>query len=126
MSKNITRKEGNINWMLSYPDPTPIAFFRNIFPTHRGRAIEKYRNILNLAFNEADNQEMKDKLKKMKETIDVCNWMVFFKMLLSYCKKLFLTLRSFLIGSEDTKGLGNVDARKNSSMSSYLLLDSLI
>ncbi|CAG8690849.1 1406_t:CDS:2, partial [Funneliformis caledonium] len=34
------------------------------------RATEKYRNIHNLAFNEADNQEVKDKLKKMKETID--------------------------------------------------------
>ncbi|CAG8657036.1 14875_t:CDS:10, partial [Funneliformis mosseae] len=90
--RNITRKEGNINWMLSYPDPTPIAFFRNIFPTHRGRAIEKYRNILNLAFNEADNQEMKDKLKKNERN--------------NRCMQ--------LDGSEDTKGLGNVDARKNS------------
>ncbi|CAG8454521.1 3461_t:CDS:10 [Cetraspora pellucida] len=52
------------------PDPTPIAFFRYICPAHRNKATDKYRQTLDLASNIADNQELRDKLKIMKETVD--------------------------------------------------------
>ncbi|PKB97819.1 hypothetical protein RhiirA5_114800 [Rhizophagus irregularis] len=69
-SCKVTRQEANINWMLACPNPTPIAFFRYIFPAHRVKATDKYRSTLNLALNTTDNQELRNKLKTMKETVD--------------------------------------------------------
>ncbi|RUS26635.1 hypothetical protein BC938DRAFT_470505 [Jimgerdemannia flammicorona] len=68
--RGVTRQEGHINWMLSSPDPTPIAFFRYISPTHRVSTIDKYWNALNLALKQTDDQGLQDKLKRMKETTD--------------------------------------------------------
>ncbi|CAG8735184.1 12954_t:CDS:10, partial [Rhizophagus irregularis] len=69
-SCKVTRQEANINWMLACSNPTPIAFFRYIFPAHRVKATDKYRSTLNLALNTTDNQELRNKLKTMKETVD--------------------------------------------------------
>ncbi|CAJ0871549.1 20541_t:CDS:10, partial [Entrophospora sp. SA101] len=69
-SCKLTRRECNINWMLACPDPTPIAFFRYTFPAHKTKASDNYQKSLDLALNTANNQEIKDKLKIMKETVD--------------------------------------------------------
>ncbi|CAG8631288.1 7448_t:CDS:10, partial [Ambispora leptoticha] len=69
-SGKLTRRECNINWMLACPDPTPIAFFRYTFPAHKAKASDNYRKTLDLALNTANDQEIKDKLKIMKETAD--------------------------------------------------------
>nr|CAG8434309.1 6985_t:CDS:10 [Entrophospora candida] len=66
----LTRRECNIDWMLACPDPTPIAFFRYTFPAHKTKASDNYRKTLDLALNMANNQEIKDKLKIMKEMAD--------------------------------------------------------
>ncbi|CAG8583473.1 3859_t:CDS:2 [Ambispora leptoticha] len=65
------RQEVNINWMLTCPDPTPIAFFRYIFPARRIKAIDNYRIAPDLALNTTFNQKVRDKLKIMKEIVDV-------------------------------------------------------
>ena len=70
---NISLQDRNINWMLTCSDPTPLAFFQHIFPTHRGQATEKYRKILDLTLNETDDSEVLSKLRRMKRTADVCN-----------------------------------------------------
>ncbi|CAJ0865514.1 14396_t:CDS:10 [Entrophospora sp. SA101] len=67
----LTWRECNINWMLACPDPTPIAFFRYTFPAHKTKASDNYWKTLDLALNMANNQEIKDKLKIMKETADI-------------------------------------------------------
>ncbi len=69
----ITLQERHINWMITCPDPTPLAFFQYIFPTHRVRATEKYQKTLDLALNETDDQEVLNKLRRMKRAVDVCN-----------------------------------------------------
>lgn len=70
---NITMQERHVDWMLTYNNPTPLAFFQFIFPTHQVRATEKYRKTLDLALNETDNQEVLNRLRKIKRTVDVCN-----------------------------------------------------
>ncbi|CAG8617776.1 8595_t:CDS:2, partial [Diversispora eburnea] len=67
---NITLQERHINWMLNCHDPTPLAFFQCIFPAHRNKASEKYHKILDLALGETDDEEILNKLKKMKEMVD--------------------------------------------------------
>ncbi|PKC07533.1 hypothetical protein RhiirA5_359070 [Rhizophagus irregularis] len=54
-SRNITRQEGHINWMLNSQDPNPLSFFRHICPANRVRAIDKYRNVLNLALENTND-----------------------------------------------------------------------
>ncbi|CAJ0913611.1 5061_t:CDS:10, partial [Entrophospora sp. SA101] len=56
---------------MTCPDPTPIAFFRYTFPAHKTKASDNYQKSLDLALNTANNQEIKDKLKIMKETVDI-------------------------------------------------------
>nr|CAG8475498.1 5696_t:CDS:2 [Entrophospora candida] len=63
-------QERHVNWMLSCPNPTPLAFFQYIVPTHRVRATEKYYQALDLALSETDNHGLQSNLKKMKETVD--------------------------------------------------------
>ncbi|RUS22387.1 hypothetical protein BC937DRAFT_89462 [Endogone sp. FLAS-F59071] len=41
----------NVDWILSSPNPTPLAFFRMIRPTHRGPATHKYWNAFKTALN---------------------------------------------------------------------------
>ncbi|CAG8640526.1 3494_t:CDS:2, partial [Diversispora eburnea] len=67
---NITLQERHVNWMLTCPDPSPLAFFQYISPTRRIRASEKYNKTLDLALGETDNQEILNKLKKMKKMVD--------------------------------------------------------
>ncbi|GBC24928.2 hypothetical protein GLOIN_2v1501668 [Rhizophagus irregularis DAOM 181602=DAOM 197198] len=38
-SRNITRQEGHINWMLNSQDPNPLSFFRHICPANRKRSM---------------------------------------------------------------------------------------
>lgn len=54
--------------MLACPDPTPLAFFRFIFPYHRRKASEKYKKVLDLASKEAVNEESRNKFEKMKKS----------------------------------------------------------
>ncbi|RIA93479.1 hypothetical protein C1645_819336 [Glomus cerebriforme] len=67
---SISLQERNINWMLTCSDPTPLAFFQHIFPSHRGQATEKYRKILDLALNGTEDSEVLSKLRRMKRTAD--------------------------------------------------------
>ncbi|CAG8662328.1 11465_t:CDS:2, partial [Funneliformis mosseae] len=67
---NISLQERNINWMLTCSDPTPLAFFQHVFPTHRGQATAKYRKILDLALKESHDSEVLSKLRRMKRTAD--------------------------------------------------------
>ncbi|RUS30315.1 hypothetical protein BC938DRAFT_479568 [Jimgerdemannia flammicorona] len=68
MSKQELQRESNVNWILSSPDPTPLAFFRLIHPTHRIRAIEKYK----MAFAQALRMsEDGARLRKVKNDISV-------------------------------------------------------
>ncbi|CAB4480443.1 unnamed protein product [Rhizophagus irregularis] len=39
-SRNITRQEGHINWMLNSQDPNPLSFFRHICPAHRKETVD--------------------------------------------------------------------------------------
>ncbi|CAG8442386.1 4123_t:CDS:2 [Funneliformis caledonium] len=57
--------------MLACLDPTLIAFFQYTFPAHKVKASDNYRKTLDLALNTANNQEIKDKLKIMRETADI-------------------------------------------------------
>lgn len=66
----ITLQERHVNWMITCLDPTPLAFFQYIFPTHRVRATEKYQKTLDLALNETDDQEVLNKLRRMKRAVD--------------------------------------------------------
>ncbi|RIA98922.1 hypothetical protein C1645_587473 [Glomus cerebriforme] len=66
----VSKQERNINWMLTCSEPTPLAFFQHIFPSHRGRAIEKYRIVLDLALKETDDREVLSKLRRLKRTVD--------------------------------------------------------
>nr|CAG8574880.1 1112_t:CDS:10 [Entrophospora candida] len=70
VSRGITQQESHINWILTCIDPTPIAFFRHIFPSHRVQATNKYHNLLNLAIRQTGDCELRDKLKRMKEVVD--------------------------------------------------------
>ncbi|RHZ83711.1 hypothetical protein Glove_88g35 [Diversispora epigaea] len=45
------RQNGDIDFFLNSPDPTPISFFRLTHPTQRRRAIDKYKKCLAIAIN---------------------------------------------------------------------------
>ncbi|CAG8719279.1 4755_t:CDS:2, partial [Ambispora leptoticha] len=66
--KKITQQECHVDWMLACPDPTPLAFFRFIFPSHRIKASEKYKKALDLAFKEAVDEELRNKFEEMKKS----------------------------------------------------------
>ena len=68
------RVDNNIAWILSSTDPTPLAFFRLIQPTHRSRALEKYVTALDLALERSKAcEEVQKKLLNMKGMFDVSN-----------------------------------------------------
>ncbi|CAG8835269.1 36001_t:CDS:10, partial [Gigaspora margarita] len=66
--KKYPQQERHVDWMLACPDPTPLAFFRFIFPYHRRKASEKYKKVLDLASKEAVNEESRNKFEKMKKS----------------------------------------------------------
>ncbi|CAG8726880.1 2508_t:CDS:2, partial [Racocetra fulgida] len=86
--KRISQQERHVDWMLACSDPTPLAFFRFIFPSHRIKASEKYKKALDLAFKEVDSEELRN--------------------------------------NKNLRRLGNMDAAKNSGISSYLPLNDEI
>ncbi|CAJ0910733.1 129_t:CDS:10 [Entrophospora sp. SA101] len=57
-------QERQVNWMLSCPNPTPLAFFQYIVPTHRVRATEKYYQALDLALSETDNHGLQNLVRR--------------------------------------------------------------
>ncbi|CAH1758742.1 14984_t:CDS:10, partial [Entrophospora sp. SA101] len=61
---NVTMQERQVNWMLSCPNPTPLAFFQYIVPTHRVRATEKYYQALDLALSETDNHGLQNLVRR--------------------------------------------------------------
>ncbi|RHZ86704.1 hypothetical protein Glove_46g199 [Diversispora epigaea] len=67
-----TLKKRNINWMISYNNPTPIEFFRFIQPTHKSRAIQKYVKLLDQAIDFCEDQEKQSELRNLKKTAN-CN-----------------------------------------------------
>ncbi|CAB4490775.1 unnamed protein product [Rhizophagus irregularis] len=67
---NITQQERHVYWMLTCPDPTPLAFFRFIFPTHRIKASEKYKKALNLALKETNDEDLRNKFEEMKKLVN--------------------------------------------------------
>ncbi|RUP44679.1 hypothetical protein BC936DRAFT_149144 [Jimgerdemannia flammicorona] len=69
MSKQELQRESNVNWILSSPDPTPLAFFRLIHPTHRIRAIEKYKMAFAQALRMSEDGARLRKVKNDEETI---------------------------------------------------------
>ncbi|RUP47601.1 hypothetical protein BC936DRAFT_145544, partial [Jimgerdemannia flammicorona] len=60
-------QERNISWMINSCNPTPLEFFRFIFPTHRGRAVEKYQRTLRIALERSKDQAVVVKLQRMKD-----------------------------------------------------------
>ncbi len=61
------QQDANVDWILSSPNPTPLAFFRILHPTHRVRAIEKYNKAFAFALScNPDNTVLKEM------NIDVC------------------------------------------------------
>ncbi|CAG8509083.1 11654_t:CDS:2, partial [Diversispora eburnea] len=57
--------------MLACPDPTPLAFFQFIFPSHQIKASEKYKKVLDLAFKEAVDEELHNKFEEMKKSTNI-------------------------------------------------------
>ena len=56
----------HVEWILSSENPTPLAFFRLIHPTHRQRAIQKYRKAFADALSDSpDNRTKKFFLFKL-------------------------------------------------------------
>ncbi|CAG8557775.1 2188_t:CDS:10 [Acaulospora morrowiae] len=66
--KKITLQERHVDWMLACPDPTPLAFFQFIFPSHRVNASKKYKKALDLAFKEAVDEDFRNKIEEMKKS----------------------------------------------------------
>ncbi|RUS14955.1 hypothetical protein BC937DRAFT_93102 [Endogone sp. FLAS-F59071] len=66
-NKRKLRQENDVEWILSSSDPTPLAFFRLIHPTHRNRAIENYR----VAFAQALKKSKDDaRLRNVKNDVE--------------------------------------------------------
>ncbi|CAJ0749344.1 1331_t:CDS:10 [Entrophospora sp. SA101] len=61
--------ERNINWMIRSNDPTPLEFFRFIFPKQRNMAFVKYHETLYESLNYAEDQAVKEKLEKIKKNL---------------------------------------------------------
>ncbi|CAG8633607.1 2685_t:CDS:2, partial [Ambispora gerdemannii] len=72
ISSSKLKRQCNINWMISYNNPTPLEFFRFITPTHKSRAIEKYGKCLDEAIDFCEDSDKQSKLRNLKETIN-CN-----------------------------------------------------
>ncbi|RUP50304.1 hypothetical protein BC936DRAFT_139684 [Jimgerdemannia flammicorona] len=49
-------KKRHVEWILNSTDPTPLAFFRLIHPTHRERAISKYKDAFSLALRKSNSK----------------------------------------------------------------------
>ncbi|CAG8659454.1 5873_t:CDS:2 [Ambispora leptoticha] len=66
--KKITsiKKEQNVRWILSSPDPSPIAFFRFNFSTHRSRAFDSYDKVLETALAKCEDEDIKERLLRMQ------------------------------------------------------------
>ncbi|CAG8556298.1 4665_t:CDS:2 [Dentiscutata heterogama] len=47
MPKATDKEKERVKWMFECDNPTPLAFYRFINPTHKSRAIEKYLNTIN-------------------------------------------------------------------------------
>ncbi|RUS34447.1 hypothetical protein BC938DRAFT_480338, partial [Jimgerdemannia flammicorona] len=61
-------KKRHVEWILNSTDPTPLAFFRLIHPTHRERAISKYKDAFSLALRKSNS---KAKLKVVKNDMHI-------------------------------------------------------
>ncbi|RUS19900.1 hypothetical protein BC937DRAFT_86733 [Endogone sp. FLAS-F59071] len=61
------QKIANTKWMLSCIDPSPLAFFRFAFLSHRSRAFDTYSKVLESALEQCEDQMVKERLLKMKE-----------------------------------------------------------
>ncbi|GET03809.1 hypothetical protein GLOIN_2v1604429 [Rhizophagus clarus] len=51
MPKSKSKKKEDIIWKINCDNPTPLAFYRFVKPTHHNHADRKYRNTLNLALD---------------------------------------------------------------------------
>jgi len=73
-SKRKENNENNIKWMLDAPDPSPLAFFRIIFPMQRGRAFDSYNKVLESALERCQDVFVKivEKRKQVLRYVAEC------------------------------------------------------
>ncbi|KAG9292262.1 hypothetical protein G9A89_009074 [Geosiphon pyriformis] len=50
--------ETNVKWMLTCPNPSPLAFFRFAFSMHRARAFDTYNKVFESALKECEDKDM--------------------------------------------------------------------
>lgn len=78
-SKTSTR-ETNVKWMLVCPDPSPLAFFRFSFPTHRSRTFDTCGKVLESALKQCNGKDrvVQKRLLEMQKKFNVCNLICFY------------------------------------------------
>ncbi|GBB86808.1 hypothetical protein RclHR1_13230004 [Rhizophagus clarus] len=68
MPKSKSKKKEDIIWKINCDNPTPLAFYRFVKPTHHNHADRKYRNTLNLALvSNPKNRKLTEIRKKFDD-----------------------------------------------------------
>ncbi|CAG8791156.1 27703_t:CDS:2, partial [Dentiscutata erythropus] len=71
MPKATDKEKERVKWMFECDNPTPLAFYRFINPTHKSRAIEKYLNTINSVLERnRKNKAIQKKLTAIRKKFD--------------------------------------------------------